>query len=268
MEKHKIVREAYLYGYPLVTLDMTRKHETNVREPDDAHAPMGQLVKLRTYPAVDDHGAAAPNADTAVHDGLARRVGTSRGCSHPRHGGPVLHHAYVERLQRGVLRGRLPGHRRRAQEYVITGPGWSGTLPDGLTHVESPTGAGVDPRAGLLRGHAGGLQGGPRSAGPVLVRSAQRLRQALHATARRRRRHVRHEDGGPQAGQRPAARGLLRLPRRAPEDEPAEAARTQRSSRGWRRSGSCPGSRSITTSCRTWGTNSSRSSRFWRWSVT
>ena len=23
MEKHKIVREAYLYGYPLVTMDMT-----------------------------------------------------------------------------------------------------------------------------------------------------------------------------------------------------------------------------------------------------
>ena len=64
MLKHKIVREAYLFGYPLVTMDMTRRHETNVRVPDDAHAPMGQLVKLRAYPAVDDHGAAAPNADT------------------------------------------------------------------------------------------------------------------------------------------------------------------------------------------------------------
>ena len=64
MTKHHIVRDAYIYGYPLVTMDMTRKHETNVLEPDDAHAPMGQLIKMRTYPAVDDHGAAAPNADT------------------------------------------------------------------------------------------------------------------------------------------------------------------------------------------------------------
>jgi hypothetical protein len=30
MMKHKIVREAYLFGYPLVTMDMTRRHETNV----------------------------------------------------------------------------------------------------------------------------------------------------------------------------------------------------------------------------------------------
>ena len=80
MEKHKIVREAYLYGYPLVTLDMTRKHETNVRVPDGAHAPMGQLIKLREYPPVDDHGAAAPNADT-LYTMTWLDVSTNRGCS-------------------------------------------------------------------------------------------------------------------------------------------------------------------------------------------
>jgi hypothetical protein len=62
--KHKIVLDAYIYGYPLVTMDLVRKHETNVRQPDGAHAPMGQLIKLRSYPPVDDHAAAAPNADT------------------------------------------------------------------------------------------------------------------------------------------------------------------------------------------------------------
>jgi hypothetical protein len=62
--KDEIVQEAYIYGYPLVTMDMTRRQATNVRVPDDAHAPTGQLIKLRTYPAVDNHTAAAPNADT------------------------------------------------------------------------------------------------------------------------------------------------------------------------------------------------------------
>ena len=27
----------------------------------------------------------------------------------------------------------------KAQTYAITGPGWSGTLPEGVTQVESPT---------------------------------------------------------------------------------------------------------------------------------
>ena len=56
--------DAYIYGYPLVTMDMTRKQFTNVAVPDAAHAPMGQILKLRTYPAVDNHAVTAPNADT------------------------------------------------------------------------------------------------------------------------------------------------------------------------------------------------------------
>jgi hypothetical protein len=51
--KHEIVRDAYIYGYPLVTFDMVRRQQTNVANPDGEHAPMGQLIKMRSYPAVD-----------------------------------------------------------------------------------------------------------------------------------------------------------------------------------------------------------------------
>src|SRR4051794_40701570 len=61
--------DAYIYGYPLVTMDMTRKQLTNVAVPDAAHAPMGQILKLRTYPAVDNHTVTAPNADTLYTTG-------------------------------------------------------------------------------------------------------------------------------------------------------------------------------------------------------
>jgi hypothetical protein len=56
--------DAYIYGYQLVTMDMTRKQMTNVAVANSGHAPMGQLVKMRTYPAVDYHAVTAPNADT------------------------------------------------------------------------------------------------------------------------------------------------------------------------------------------------------------
>ena len=62
--KQEIVRDAYIYGYPLVTFDMVRRQQTNVAYPDGEHAPMGQLIKMRNYPAVDNHCCAAPNADT------------------------------------------------------------------------------------------------------------------------------------------------------------------------------------------------------------
>ena len=60
-EAVRIATEAYIYGYPLVTFDM---EQTNVAQPDAEHAPLGQMIRMRTYPAVDNHCCAAPNADT------------------------------------------------------------------------------------------------------------------------------------------------------------------------------------------------------------
>jgi len=53
--------DSYLYGYPLVTFDVARLQQTNVALPDAEHAPMGQMIRMRTYPAVDNHCCAAPN---------------------------------------------------------------------------------------------------------------------------------------------------------------------------------------------------------------
>ena len=64
IEAVSIATEAYIYGYPLVTFDMARKQQTNVAKPDAEHAPMGQMIRMRSYPAVDNHCCAAPNADT------------------------------------------------------------------------------------------------------------------------------------------------------------------------------------------------------------
>ena len=64
VEAIKIATDAYIYGYPLVTFDTVRRQQTNVAQPDAEHAPMGQPIKMRTYPAVDNHCCAAPNADT------------------------------------------------------------------------------------------------------------------------------------------------------------------------------------------------------------
>ncbi len=43
--------EAYIYGYPLVTMEMTRRVMTNVEKPSGTRAPMGQFIRMREYPA-------------------------------------------------------------------------------------------------------------------------------------------------------------------------------------------------------------------------
>jgi len=64
LEARETALDAYIYGYPLVTMEITRRVLTNVAQPEASAAPMGQFIKLREYPSVDNHAVTAPNADT------------------------------------------------------------------------------------------------------------------------------------------------------------------------------------------------------------
>jgi hypothetical protein len=132
--------EAYIYGYPLVTMEMTRRVMTNVSKPEGKLAPMGQFAKLRTYPSPADKEVTAPNADTLY---TLAWLDVSREpwvLSIPDMQGryflfPMLS-GWTDVFQ-------VPGKRTtgtKAQKYAITGPGWTGTLPEGVTEYKSPTG--------------------------------------------------------------------------------------------------------------------------------
>jgi len=56
--------EAYIFGYPLVTMEMTRRVMTNTATPEGTHAPMGQFLLMRKYPDAKFKDVTAPNADT------------------------------------------------------------------------------------------------------------------------------------------------------------------------------------------------------------
>lgn len=137
--KHDIVEEAYIYGYPLVTLDMVRKQQTNVSMPDEAHAPMGQIIKLRKYPAVDNRAAAAPNAETLY---TMLWVDVSKEpyvFSIPDMGSRFYIMPFLSGFNEVFFVAGTRATGQAAQTYAITGPGWSGTLPDSIKQVKAPT---------------------------------------------------------------------------------------------------------------------------------
>jgi hypothetical protein len=131
--------DVYVYGYPLVTMDMTRKRMTNVAQPDAGHAPVGQLLKMRSYPPADYHAVTAPNADT-----LYTTTWLDLSKEPWIFGIPDMADRYylMPMLSGWTDVFQVPGKRTtgtKAQTYAITGPGWSGTLPAGLTEYKSPT---------------------------------------------------------------------------------------------------------------------------------
>ena len=63
-EAFKLGKEAYIYGYPLVTMEMTRRVMTNVSAIEGLRGPMGQFVSAREYLSAAFKDVTAPNADT------------------------------------------------------------------------------------------------------------------------------------------------------------------------------------------------------------
>jgi hypothetical protein len=139
-EAVSIATEAYIYGYPLVTVDMTRKFFTNYATVQGSRGPMGQIIRLRTYPAVDDHAVTAPNADTLYTTAFIDVSREPWVFSIPDMGDRYY---LMPMLDGWTDVFQVPGKRTtggKAQNYAITGPGWTGTLPAGVTEYKSPTG--------------------------------------------------------------------------------------------------------------------------------
>ncbi len=132
--------EAYVYGYPLVTMEMTRRVMTNVAKPEGTRAPMGQFVRMRQYPTAAYRDVTAPNADTLYTTTWLDVSKEPWVLSIPDMKGRYF---LLPMLSGWTDVFQVPGKRTtgtKAQKYAITGPGWTGTLPEGVTEYKSPTG--------------------------------------------------------------------------------------------------------------------------------
>ncbi|MBA5776157.1 DUF1254 domain-containing protein [Stappia sp. F7233] len=131
--------DAYAFAYPLVTMEMTRRVITNVPKVEETHGPMGQLIKVREYPTASFRDVTAPNADTLYTTSFIDVGDEPWVVSVPDLDG---RYALFPMLDGWTTVFAVPGKRTTgtgAQTWAITGPGWSGTLPDGMTEYKSPT---------------------------------------------------------------------------------------------------------------------------------
>ena len=136
----EIATDAYIYGYPLVTMDQARRVMTNVRHPEGMRAPLGQFARMRTFPTASNHEVSAPNADMlttmAWLDVSTEPWVLSLPDTRDRYCLFSLLDGWTTVFQ--ALGKRTTG--TGPQKYAITGPGWKGKLPAGLKQCKSPTG--------------------------------------------------------------------------------------------------------------------------------
>ncbi|MUM19816.1 DUF1254 domain-containing protein [Mycobacterium sp. CBMA271] len=134
-----IAMDAYVYGYSLVTVEMTRRIMTNVEKIESPRAPMGQLMRMREYPNAQFRDITAPNADTLYTNGFIDVAKEPWVLSLPE----ANDRYYLFPMLDGWSNVfEVPGKRTTGtgpQTYAITGPGWKGTLPQGVKEYKSPT---------------------------------------------------------------------------------------------------------------------------------
>ena len=133
-----IATDAYVYGYSLVTTDVTRIQMSNVPAVEALKAPPNQFVNVKRYPPADYRGVSAPNADT-LYSLAWIDVKEPQVFSHPDMGKRYFLFPMVD-LWMTIFNS--PGTRtsgQKAGNFLLTGPGWKGEVPKGMTHIPVAT---------------------------------------------------------------------------------------------------------------------------------
>jgi hypothetical protein len=138
-EVEKIAKEAYIFGYPLVLMDVTRQVGTACPSPTAMCAPINQFANAPAFPDHTFTDVVRPNADTLYSTAWLDLSKEAMVLSVPDIKGRYY---LMQMLDAWTNVFASPGARTTGTgkgDFAIVGPGFKGKLPAGLKKVESPT---------------------------------------------------------------------------------------------------------------------------------
>jgi len=131
--------EAVVYGYPLVIMDVTKDKTTNYAGPVAFGGPLNQFANVRAFPDASFKDVVRANVDTLYSSAFLDLGPEPIVMSVPDTGGRYY---LMPMMDAWTNVFASPGKRTtgtKAGNFAITGPGWKGALPAGVTEVKSPT---------------------------------------------------------------------------------------------------------------------------------
>src|SRR5215475_9856391 len=139
-EAHAIAVDAYLYFYPLVSVDLTRRVATNVEAGKvPGFGPANMFHSFAAFPTADFKTVVRPNFDTLYSSAFLDMTKEPVVVSAPDTNGRYY---LLPMLDMWSDVFASPGWRTtgtQAGNFLITPPGWSGDLPSGMTRISAPT---------------------------------------------------------------------------------------------------------------------------------
>ncbi len=139
-EARAIAIDAYLYFYPLVAMDITRKVTTNVEAGKiPGFGPPNTFNSFAEFPAADFKTVVRANFDTLYSVAAVDLTKEPMIVSAPDTQGRYY---LLPMLDAWTDVFASPGWRTTgtaAADFLVTPPGWRGTVPAGMTRISAPT---------------------------------------------------------------------------------------------------------------------------------
>jgi len=137
-EAGTLAAEAFVFGYPLVLMDVSREVMLNAPRPAGGMRA-NEFEHIREFPDPSFTSVVSPNADTLYSSAWLDLSAEPVVLNVPDSGGRYY---LMPMLSGWTDVFASPGTRTTgagAGSFAVTGPGWRGTLPDGVTEIRSPT---------------------------------------------------------------------------------------------------------------------------------
>ncbi len=139
-EAREIAIDAYIYFYPLITMDITRKQFTNIEPGKEfGKGPMNMFVSIPEYPPANFKGVVRPNFDTLYSIAWLDMTKEPLVVSAPDTNGRYY---LLPMLDMWTDVFASPGWLTtgtQAGNFLVTPPGWTGKVPEGFARIAAPT---------------------------------------------------------------------------------------------------------------------------------
>ncbi|MBW4078171.1 MAG: DUF1254 domain-containing protein [Acidobacteria bacterium] len=139
-EVERIAAEAYLYFYPLVLMEITRRVSTNSSySTTSPRGPMGALVHSRAYPTAQFKTVVRPNFDTLYSSAWLDVSDEPYVISLPAVDDRFFMFPLYDMWTEIFASPGTRTHGSGPMDFALCASDWRGTLPSGLARITAPT---------------------------------------------------------------------------------------------------------------------------------